>query len=576
MNLKKYKFSLMILVSLVLVGCSNDNSEESIKKTNNSEQQVEKKSNVVRETNFGEIGGFVDENALVWLGVPYGDDTSGDNRWKAPQNPQKWDTILETIEAGELALQPAGNEVIGTENGLNLDIYRPNNDTKELPVIVYLHGGNNQAGNAQELSGKAFVSTHDAIVVSVNYRVGVLGFNPLKALKDGTDEENSGNFALLDIAHSLDWVNNNIENFGGKKDNITVAGFSAGGRDVMAMLISPLFEGKFQKAISFSGGMTIADETKSQEVFATALAPLVVEDKIKETVESAKDWLLTDDKKVKEYLIDVDGKRLASLMGNAGIRMEVFPHLYNDGTVLPKEGFETEYFNDVPLLMVTGEQEFSLFGMFDPYFAASVADNTINTDEEINKEFQFVNKYGGQLYSLLNVNDSAEKLSDNYKSPIYNMELQFGSTPEVIDVPMKNFASFHGVFLPMLYPDNKEYEQIVGNSFESKGAKEMQNAFQDYLFEFIKKGNPNGEGLSEWTSWTSNDPKNLFLDASKESSLAEMKDKGFSYKDVLENMEKDTTISSEKKEILIKNVLNGRWFSRELDEESGNLSDFYR
>ena len=109
--------------------------------------------------------------------------------------------------------------------------------------------------------------------MSVNYRLGALGFNPLDALKTGSDEENSGNFALLDIAQALDWVEKNIETFGGNKDNVTLAGFSAGGRDVMATLISPTFKGKYDKAISFSGGMTLSDEEESQEIFATAIAP---------------------------------------------------------------------------------------------------------------------------------------------------------------------------------------------------------------------------------------------------------------------------------------------------------------
>lgn len=236
----------------------------------------------------------------------------------------------------------------------------------------------------------------------------------------------------------------------------------------MAMLASPLFKDKFQQAVSFSGGMTIADEEKSQEVFANALAPLVVEDKVKSDEKSANEWLLSNDEEVREYLVKVDSERLAPLMGNAGIRMEIFPHLRNDGVVLPKEGFDVKEFNDVPFLMLTGEQEFSLFGMFDPYFAESAINGSINNDEETKNQFNFVNKYGGQLYSLFNVTDSAEKLIENYQSSIYNMEIQFGSNPENIDEPMKNLASFHGVFVLLLDVDNTNSEQFIGNSYESQ------------------------------------------------------------------------------------------------------------
>lgn len=109
------------------------------------------------------------------------------------------------------------------------------------------------------------------MVVSVNHRLGLLGYNALPAIQTGTEEENSGNFGLLDLAAALDWVAENAESFGGDSGNITVTGSSAGGRNVMAMLISPVFEGKFQKAISYSGGMTVADMEDSQRVEARAL-----------------------------------------------------------------------------------------------------------------------------------------------------------------------------------------------------------------------------------------------------------------------------------------------------------------
>ncbi len=262
--------------ALILLLCACDHPAETRPTPHNPADQA---SPLVRQTQFGSVQGKAEGNVLVWLGIPYGGDTAGAARWKAPVDPAPWSEILDATTAGTVALQSGSDGVSGSENALNLDIYRPNNDAKNLPVMVYVHGGNNQSGLSQEISGVSFVARHNAIVVSVNYRLGPLGFNPLPALKTGNDAaEDSGNYALLDINKALEWVKANISDFGGDTGNITVAGFSAGGRDVMAMLISPLFEGKFEKAISFSGGMTIADEAKSQQVFAQALAPLVVED----------------------------------------------------------------------------------------------------------------------------------------------------------------------------------------------------------------------------------------------------------------------------------------------------------
>jgi len=578
-NLNKMKWVVLVTTFLTLAGCNQQNSTESnatdVTSENIASSETLASDLLIRETQFGSVMGYEEDEALIWQGIPYGGDTSGENRWQAPTDPQPWSETLDATQAGVVALQAGADGVTGSEDALNLDIYRPNNETEDLPVLVYIHGGNNQTGQAQEISGKSFVSSQDAIVVSVNYRLGPLGFNPLPALKTGSDEENSGNYAMLDLAKSLDWIRANIGEFGGDSNNITVSGFSAGGRDVMAMLISPFFEGKFDKAISFSGGMTIADEEKSQDIFAESIAPLVVEDGVKNDEDQAKKWLLTSDEEVKDYLYNLDGIRLVGLMSNAGIRMDVFPHLYNDGTVIPTEGFDTETYNSVPLIMLTGEQEFSLFSRFDPYFAEAVSDGSIDTDQDISGQYDFVNKYGGQLYSLFNLEDSAIKMTSNYNAPIYGMEILFGENPDYISEEMAKIGSFHGVFVPLLDTDSESYAELVTDSYESQGAKELSVMFQNYIYEFISSGNPNGENLTEWTEWQKDADENiLFLDADDSVAIAKMGKKEFDYASVLAAIENDRSITEEQKADLLSEVMNGRWFSYELDKKYHNLSEY--
>lgn len=573
------KWVVLVTTFLTLAGCNQQNSTESnatdVTSENIASSETLASDLLIRETQFGSVMGYEEDEALIWQGIPYGGDTSGENRWQAPTDPQPWSETLDATQAGVVALQAGADGVSGSEDALNLDIYRPNNETEDLPVLVYIHGGNNQTGQAQEISGKSFVSSQDALVVSVNYRLGSLGFNPLPALKTGSDEENSGNYAMLDLAKSLDWIRANIGEFGGDSNNITVSGFSAGGRDVMAMLISPIFEGKFDKAISFSGGMTIADEEKSQDIFAESIAPLVVEDGVKNDEDQAKKWLLTSDEEVKDYLYNLDGSRLVGLMSNAGIRMDVFPHLYNDGTVIPTEGFDTETYNSVPLIMLTGEQEFSLFSRFDPYFAEAVSDGSIDKDQDISGQYNFVNKYGGQLYSLFNLEDSAIKMTSNYNAPIYGMEILFGENPDYISEEMAKIGSFHGVFVPLLDTDSESYAELVTDSYESQGAKELSVMFQNYIYEFISSGNPNGENLTEWTEWQKDADENiLFLDADDSVAIAKMGKKEFDYASVLAAIENDRSITEEQKADLLSEVMNGRWFSYELDKKYHNLSEY--
>lgn len=533
---------------LTLTACSHK-STESADTFNQSTTQTIETRNIKGKKD-------TENNALEWLGVPYAQA----ERWQAPKEVDKWDDTFDATEYGEKDIQFSNNEVVGSENELNLDIVRPDTDETDLPVLVFLHGGNNQTGHAQEIKGNTLANDLNAVYVSVNYRLGALGFNPLDALKTGSDEENSGNFALLDIAQALDWVEKNIETFGGNKDNVTLAGFSEGGRDVMATLISPTFKGKYDKAISFSGGMTLSDEEESQEIFATAIAPLVVEDGLQPTEEE----LLEDNNEVADYLKNLSADRLAPLMGNAGIRMSVFPHLYKDGTVIPEEGFETETFNDVPLMLVTGTNEFSLFFASDERFAEDFNSGDLFQDEQKQAEFDYSRNYGGQLYRLSNGVDSARKLAGKYNSDIYISEIFYGDDSNVTPQLASTLGAFHGIFKAMLQtPSN--YAAFIGEEFDNDGAKDMSSDFKAYLKNFLASGNPNDKNLVNWPKW-SEQSKVLSISATENAKDIKAATDSETASDILEKMQADTTLSEGVKNELNTTVLSGRWFSSPLDE----------
>lgn len=558
MKVKKFTIGIASMaLTLILVACQDSTSK--------NEDAETFKATVNKTIVSGKIKGHMDKknDVIEWLGVPYAKSPVGELRWKAPQKADKWEKTKDVSKYGDTAIQFSNGEVKGSEDALNLDVVRPNNSKKDLPVVVYLHGGNNQSGTSQEIKGNTIVNDIDAVYISVNYRLGALGFNPLEALKTGSQEENSGNYSLLDIAAALDWVKANAETFGGNKDNITLTGFSAGGRDVMATLISPIFKNKYNKAISFSGGMTLADNDVSQEIFAKAIAPLAVEDKKKDTVEAAQKWLLSKDKAVGDYLNSIKAERLAPLMGNAGIRMSVFPHLYKDGYVIPKEGFETSKYNDVPVMLVTGTSEFSMFAAFDKMFMEDYMSGNLFKDQEKLAEFNYSKTYGSQLYRLSNGVDSAKQMANKYKSPIYVTEIAYGDNKEVTPKLSQSLGSFHGIFEPMLQtPSN--YKDFIGESFENDGAKEMSKQFKLYLKSFIENGDPNQAKLPKWDDFTS-DNQVLSIDADKSKSKIKATKDQETADDILLKMKNDNTLTQEQKEDLNKNVLNGRWFSNPID-----------
>jgi len=532
---------------------------------------------LVQSTKYGKVQGLQEGQTLIWKGISYAKAPVGELRWKAPQDPEVWDGIFDATKNAKVATQskfPAPG-TMGSDDCLNLDIYRPDTNQKNLPVLVYVHGGNNQTGTSTELMPNKLAVNANCVVVSINYRLDLLGFNNLPALKTGNPLEDSGNYALLDMAKSLDWIKQNAVAFGGNPENITVSGFSAGGRDVMAMLISPIFKDKFQKAISFSGGMTVADSADSTKVIAKAIAKLVVQDKVKETEVAAYEWLLQNTPEVKAYLYNLPTERLVNLIGNADIRMSAFPHLYADGVVVPKEGFATPKYNNVPLIMLTGSTEFSFFAMYSPYFVAAQQQKTLLSDPKMHNEVSFAIKYGSKLYGLFNAEESATKMFGKYKAPIYTCDIDWGTDETVVGKEMAELiGSHHGIFLPFLTDENTQIRKMFPEAFNNQGVQDLTVKFQKYISNFLWSGNPNSDGLVKWEAWknANKGPSQFVFNADKDKAIVKMSYERVSYTDVLKEMEGDQTITLEAKDKIIKEVLNGRWFSSQLDQHFGNSS----
>lgn len=529
------------------------------------------------KTQQGVVAGAYDDKHQVvqWLGVPYAQQATGADRWREAQQAKKHKGILDCTKAAPANIQYNGKKVLGQEGMLTLDIVRPDTQEKNLPVLVYIHGGNNQASNSHLMEGNKLAQEGNMVYVSVQYRLGLFGFNNLPALADGNKKEQSGNFSFLDQAAALDWVRENIKEFGGDAKNITVSGFSAGGRDVMAMLISPVFKNKFDKAISFSGGLTVADAAKSQKTIAQKLAPMVLEDGKQNNLINAENWLLSDngkDKKaVRQYLQAMPAERLAPVMAGAVIRMSAFPHLYGDGEVLPVEGFATKHYYSVPLLMLASADEFSSFAARDPFFKDRLG--LINNDYKTTSEFKFANKYGSALYGFFNGQQSAEVLYPHYKADMYVCSFAFAHTADVVGKEyMVRNGALHGIFQPFLTDQGYGYTKNT-DAFEKAGSKELSKAFIASIAAFVRTGNPNTPALgTTWQAWNPTYRPELVWDANRQHARISSINSRVSYAGILAEMANDKSINEQSKNYIIHNVLNGRWFSDELDAKYGNPS----
>lgn len=518
-------------------------------------------------TQYGPVQGKAQGSHLVWYGIPYAAAPVGDARWRAPQEPAGWTDPLDCTAPAPAAYQ-ISSAPIGTEDCLRLDVYSVPS-AQGRPVLVYLHGGNNQTGDSLALPGGDLVENDGCVFVSLNYRLGLFGFNSLPALC--SEDGGTGNFALLDIAKALDWVRENISAFGGDPANITLSGFSAGGRNVMACLTSPLFAGRFQKAISFSGGITFSDPDAAARQIATALAPLAVEDGRFADENAAFAGLLTPDAAVREWLCSVEPSRIASRMPHAALRMSVFPHLYADDVVLPKAGFAAGTLHQVPLLLLTGSTEFSAFALYDGWFASDAAQNYTAAEHSAAK--RFASRYGSAFYRRFNAEASAETVAPRSGAPVYCCQVEYGSDRS--RTPLPPLGSFHGIFVPMLSRENSFNAYA---DFTAAGYQAMAKQFNAYLENFLACGDPNGRPdgsasfLPLWPAWTPGTRQTLVLDADASTAYPEVKDVSVSDDALLAQMDADTTLPADLKTAVIRNVLNGRWFSDPIDQHYGNGS----
>lgn len=201
-------------------------------------------------TDLGALRGASDGSVRSWLGVPYAAPPEGDLRWESPQPATAWKGVREASEFGNACAQAEADmpAVPSTdEDCLYLNVYAPEQVRRDLPVMVWFHGGGNTYGAGEQYDPSMLVSDGRTVVVTVNYRQGLFANMAHPALDDGGTT--SGNYGLEDQQAALRWVRDNARAFGGDEGNVTIFGESGGGYDVCSHLTSPTSEGLFDKAI---------------------------------------------------------------------------------------------------------------------------------------------------------------------------------------------------------------------------------------------------------------------------------------------------------------------------------------
>ena len=343
-------------------------------------------------TSSGVSQGKLNKNVVTWEDIPYAIPPEGDLRWKAPRafispesniQPQDGNGCLQkaSIYAG---IQ--GEGIVGQEDCLYLDIKAPvNNLNRRLPVMFWIHGGGNTSGVKDYYDFSELIREHEVLVVTINYRLGPMGWftHPaIQGLQNGIDK--TSNFGTLDIMEALKWVQNNIQNFGGDPNNITIFGESAGGNNVLSLLASPMGNGLFHKAISQSGYTT---SFTKEEAIGTNQKGAVVNRLGSDPVLSSydlsgygriKNLFKNDPNKYAQeyqlYLRSIDGKALLEIYEKLSKdTYDRLPLLTRDGIATHIDGVSAGLAasaekNNIPVIAGSNKDELSLWLGSNRYF----------------------------------------------------------------------------------------------------------------------------------------------------------------------------------------------------------------
>ena len=319
-------------------------------------------------TAFGSLTGRAAPGATAFLGIPFAEAPVGALRWAPPSPTPVWEGTRDATAFGPAPWQPTGGPLDGlvpgmgsadqSDDSLNLNIWSPS-IAGSRPVLVWIHGGafSLGSGSLSVYDGSRLAAATDTVVVTINYRLGALGFLVID------DPSCTANVGLLDQVAALEWVRDNIGAFGGDPGNVTIFGESAGGGSVLSLLSMPAAVGLFHRAIVQSGATDLLLDRKKAQLVTEAVARSAGLD----TVDVAALRSLSG-----PQIIEAQASAAMELFGSVGT-MPFHPVI--DGVILPTSWLDaaSSGVNPVPVIIGTTRDEMDLFKMFDP--AAATLDD---------------------------------------------------------------------------------------------------------------------------------------------------------------------------------------------------------
>jgi para-nitrobenzyl esterase len=549
---------------------------------------ADKEKNFI-QTSSGSVQGYVKNKVVNFDDIPYAIPPVGLLRWKAPRELLAKNNVISKKNGNHCVQEPssmggaAGSDILtGTEDCLYLDIKVPKQSSSQLlPVMFWIHGGGNTSGLKDIYNFSKMVNRHDVIVVTINYRLGAFGWFTHPAIQDqheGIDK--TSNFATLDIIEALKWVKNNIEFFGGDPNNITIFGESAGGHNVLSLIVAPQAKGLFHKAISQSGYTTsvskkhayinhIDNPTFNHTSNEVVKRLIPNSEKISSSELNKELYSLT----AKEFFSDYSDKS----------NLEV-PLLTNDGIVIPKVGLEkalkdTKYIKNVPFMAGSNRDEVKLWIAAAEYFVEldfSAIGSILGIPRvKLKNEasFEAFNYYRSEAWKIRGVIEpiSSLNIAGNLNTYAYRYDWDDHRRFFIADFK-KLIGASHGTEIPLITGNNDivgDYGFLIYPSGPSKRflSKNMMLLWSNFAKNGVPGVSTNG---IEWLPYNSLEETNfLILDNKRNMKIA---NSYTSYKELVEQLNYDARVNELERCVILYQM--GTFVGNDIFNEIKQFSNF--
>lgn len=487
----------------------------------------------IANTKYGKVQGFMLRGIYQFRGIPYGADTSGKNRFMPPQPPELWDDVRPAVWWGNTAPQIMNNRYGNqwasfvdhwnyddvSEDCLRLNIWTPATDNARRPVLVWLHGGGYTNGNGIEqdgYDGESLSRKGDIVFVSINHRLGPIGFSDLSGV-GGEKYKHSGNVGALDMVAALEWVRDNIENFGGDPGNVTIMGQSGGGAKVCVLAAMPAAQGLIHKAVPLSGSTIEAiPQDYSSKLGKYILQEAGLQDSEVDKLQEMpwEDYI---------HLANKALQKASAEIGTPGMRGGFGP--VADGINLPLGKFYSEadgLSSDVPMMICTTFHEWSMTrtnpeleqitkeGVIDMLSkggmrGGNLGDKAGTVVEAYQKVFP--NAKPAELLALISSNRkgviATADAKATQKAPVYLA--WFGWEPPLFNGRMR---AFHCLDICFWFANTDLMLTHTGGGIRPRQLSENMSGA---LLQFMRTGDPNGGGLPQWNRYSTANGETMIL-----------------------------------------------------------------